>query len=103
MFGLQAYVRLCLNAGDTDEAARAIGDRKALHHLCPGRRRFHASEFLAFQSMMGRFCVAKGEVGQAEIYLKMLKDPFPDEPATRDLEHAVRMAKSFGKRTLMEA
>jgi hypothetical protein len=68
-----------------DEVPAILGEKFALHHLYPNRRRFHISEFVAFTSMIGQFFELNGKTEAAKTYYEMLLKMAPEHPATRQL------------------
>jgi hypothetical protein len=69
--------------------------------LYPGRKVFHISEFMGFMGLMVLYFFAKGDVDQARIYHRMLREVAPDHPTTRSL--ARRLEGSLITRALGKA
>lgn len=82
LFAIVNYAMECMRRHRLDEARAAFRGKFTLHELC-GRRRFHLTEFLAFQGMMARYFNATGNRDQARLYYLPMREIAPDHPTTK--------------------
>ena len=109
LFAKLNYASSCIQQGKLDEIPIIFNNTYDLSMLCPGREIFHISEFVGFMSVMVSYFLAKGDVGQARVYYKMLQEVAPDHPATRSLARRLeatlltrvlgKALKALGKKT----
>ena len=82
LFAVTNYVQLLLRRYRIDEASGVLAGRYSLDLWIPDRRRYHVSEFVAFNSMMVWYFAELGEEEIALRYYQMLREAAPDHPAT---------------------
>lgn len=92
LFAKLAYADLCVCRGDLDEIPVIFNGKYDLSLLCPKRKRFHFTEAVGFIGVMGYYFMRKGDVEQAKIYHKILKELAPDEPHTKRLDRLMGMS-----------
>jgi tetratricopeptide (TPR) repeat protein len=91
LFARLIYADLCIARGDLDEIPVIFDGKYDLSLLCPNRKRFHVTEAIGFMGVMGHYFVKKGNVEQAKIYHKTLKELAPDDPNTKRLARLMQI------------
>jgi len=89
IFGISQWVMTLLGRGDIDEATRVLDGRLGLAAWWPERRRYHATEFVTFNSMLGHYFLATGEHKAAGAQFEMIRDILPEHPGVESLQMAV--------------
>jgi tetratricopeptide (TPR) repeat protein len=86
LFGRISYALECLREGRVDEVPDVFEHRFGLHQLYPERGgRFHHTEFVQFNAVMGLYFARIGQHETAEKYLKMIEELDPEHPLVRML------------------
>ncbi len=80
VFGISNYVMFCLEDGDIEEAGRALNKRYSICEFARGRRKFHHSEVISYQSAVGLYLCAVGQPEHAVSHAEMLVELAPDHP-----------------------
>ncbi len=80
VFGISNYVTLCIEDGDLEEAGRALNKRYSICEFARGRRKFHPSEVVSYQSAVGLYLCAIGQPEHALSHAEMLVELAPDHP-----------------------
>lgn len=86
VFAVSNYVRYCLNLGDIEEAGRVLDGRMLISQFARGRRRFHITEFLAYQGAVAEYLIAIGDHEAARPHVETLAEMAPDRPAVRQMQ-----------------
>lgn len=89
LFGLINLVLTSLQEGKLEEAGRLLDGRYSLHLLYPNRRRFHVSEFMAFNGAVGEYLWRTGKRREATTILEMMEGVDPDHPMARRLRSII--------------
>jgi hypothetical protein len=89
LFGIVQWVTTLLQQERIEEATRVLDGRLGLLAWWPERRLYHATEFVAFNAMLGLYFVATGNPTAAGKHLKMIAEILPDHPAVQALEMAI--------------
>jgi len=89
LFGVVQWVTTLLQQERIEDATRVLDGRLGLTAWWPERRTYHATEFVAFNAMLGLYFVATGNRTAAGNQLKIIAQILPDHPAVRALEIAI--------------
>lgn len=87
LFAIIAMVTINLNRNEVEKAKAILNKRFELSIMCPDRKVFHISEFVAFYNMIVRYHIACGNVHGAQCTLDVFKSVAPDHPNIAPLEN----------------
>ncbi len=97
LFGRAAYAQICMRDGETDKVPGIFNNRMTLIHLYPNRKLFHASEVVAFFSIMAEYNSRIGNFAQAQIHLDVLNKVAPNSPAVAQVNSIVNRSRRLGE------
>jgi tetratricopeptide (TPR) repeat protein len=102
LFARLNYADRCVTNGRLDEFAAVLEGKYELTQLCPGRRRFHQTEAVAFFGSVGYYFGIQGDFERAKPYHDILRSLDPKGPMTKRLNKIMLLASlsdSFARMT----
>lgn len=92
LFGVAQWVMTLLREERIEEATRVLDGRLGLAKWWPERRQYHATEFVAFNAMLGCYFLAINNRTAAGTQLNMIRDVLPEHPGVQYLENQIVLA-----------
>lgn len=85
LFGITTHAVFCMARGQVERVPAMLNHRLSLTDMYPNRRRFHVSEFVAFESVLAEYFWRIGDRQNARSRYRLLNQISPDHARTRYL------------------
>ncbi|HPD32553.1 MAG TPA: hypothetical protein PLL20_21380 [Phycisphaerae bacterium] len=89
LFAMINYAHALLRRWHIRRVEQILDNRFSIHLWITDRKRYHVSEYVAFNGLMARYFSAIGEDEIAERYYKMLLEVAPDHPGTKTIDRVI--------------